>query len=106
MVDRFGQITEEVLEGVSRETGLVGLKEDQSLDRNTFREDDISIQVKFEGLEDDVQYFVSLGLNLIEKLYLTNRISEELYFKYRTVLRFLPQFHGELLTLWERSRKE
>ena len=106
MVDRFGQITEEVLDGVSREKGVLGLREDLSPDLETFRKDDISVQVKFESLEDEVQYFVSLGLNIIEKLYLTNRISEDLYFKYRTVLRFIPRFHSDLLTLWEKSRKE
>lgn len=106
MVDRFGQITEEVLDGVSREKGMLGLREALSPDLETFRRDDISVQVKFESLEDEVQYFVSLGLNIIEKLYLTNRISEDLYFKYRTVLRFIPKFHGDLLTLWEKSRKE
>jgi hypothetical protein len=105
MLDRYSQITEEVQDGVSRERGMVGLKEDLSPDLQTFREDDISIQTKFENLEDEVQYFVSLGLNIIEKLYLTDRISEELYFKYRTVLRFIPKFHGDLLTLWEKSRK-
>ena len=105
MLDRYSQITEEVQDGVSRERGMVGLKEDLSPDLQTFREDDISIQTKFENLEDEVQYFVSLGLNIIEKLYLTDRISEELYFKDRTVLRFIPKFHGDLLTLWEKSRK-
>jgi len=106
MVDRFSQITEEVMDGVSRESVVVRLKEDLAPDLPTFREDDISLQVKFEKLEDEVQYFVSLGLNIIEKLYLTNRLSEDLYFKYRTILRFIPKFHGDLLTLWEKSRKE
>jgi hypothetical protein len=105
MVDRLGQITEEVLDGVSREKEVVKLKEDVSPDLETFKEDDIALQVKFESLEEEVQYFVSLGLNIIEKLYLTNRLSEDLYFKYRTILRFIPKFHGDLLTLWERSRK-
>jgi hypothetical protein len=106
MLDRYSQITEEVMDGVSRESVVVRLKEDLAPDLPTFREDDISLQVKFEKLEDEVQYFVSLGLNIIEKLYLTNRLSEDLYFKYRTILRFIPKFHGDLLTLWEKSRKE
>lgn len=105
MGDRFGQITEEVLDGVSREKGVVTVKEDLNPDLQTFREDDISLQIKFENLEDEVQYFVSLGLNIIEKLYLTNRLSEEVYFKYRRLLRFIPKFHGDLIGLWEKSRK-
>lgn len=106
MVDRYSQLTEDVHDGMSREKGVLRLKEDFLPDLETFREDDISLQVKFESVEEEVQYFVSLGLNIIEKLYLTNRISENLYFKYRTLLRFLPKFHGDLLSIWEKSRKE
>ena len=105
IVDRFSQVTAEVKDGVSREKGVVTLKEDLSSDLETFREDDISLQIKFENLEDEVQYFVSLGLNIIEKLYLTNRLSEEVYFKYRRLLRFIPKFHGDLIGLWEKSWK-
>ena len=106
MVDRFSQITEEVMDGVSRESTVVRVKENHSPDLPTFREEDISLQGKFEKIEDDVQYFASLGLSIIEKLYLTNRLSEVLYFKYRTILRFIPKFHGDLLAVWEKSRKE
>jgi len=84
----------------------VRAKENHSPDLPTFREEDISLQGKFEKIEDDVQYFASLGLSIIEKLYLTNRLSEVLYFKYRTILRFIPKFHGDLLAVWEKSRKE
>jgi hypothetical protein len=103
MVNRYRQIVEETLDGVSREKGIVTVQE--GVDLSLFRHDDIKLQVKLEGLEDEVQYFVSLGLNIIEKLYLTNRMSEDLYFKYRRLLRFIPKFHGDLIGLWEKSRK-
>lgn len=105
LVDRYRQIVDDTLDGVSRQKGVVTVKEEVTPDLSTFREDDVSLQVKLEGLEDEVQFFVSLGLNTIEKLYLTNRIPEDLYFKYRRLLRFIPKFHGELIGLWEMSRK-
>lgn len=106
LVDRYRQIVEDTVDGVSRQNGVVTVKEEVSPDFPTFRDDDVSIQAKFEGLEDQVQYFVSLGLNIIEKLYLTNRIPEDRYVKYKRLLRFIPKFHVDLLGLWDESRKQ
>ena len=106
LVDRFGQIVNETIDGVNRERGIVTVNEDHLPDKVLFSQDDITMKVRLEGLEDDVQYFVSLGLNTIERLYLTNRLSEDLYFKYRRLLRFLPQFHGELVRLYEESSRD
>ena len=105
MVGRYEQTLSDTLDGVSRQNGIVTENTEILPDLPTFKEGDIPLQVKLEGLEDEVQYFVSLGLNIIEKLYLTNRISDDLYFKYRRLLRFIPKFHGDLIGMLEKSRK-
>jgi hypothetical protein len=106
MVDRFGQVVDETLEAANREREIRKVNEELLPDKVLFSQDDITMKVRLEGLEDDVQYFVSLGLNTIERLYLTNRLPEDLYFKYRRLLRFLPQFHGELVKLYEDAVRE
>jgi hypothetical protein len=103
LVRLYDQILEMVLEGVSREEKVGRVSENTIPDLSTFREDEVTVLVRLERLQDEVQYFVSLGLVTVEKLYLTNRLSEDLYFKYRRLLRFLPRFHGMLINVSQGS---
>jgi hypothetical protein len=105
LVQKFEEIVGETLDGVSRERGVLTVKEEFLPEREMFDQDDVTLRVRLESMEEEIQYFVSLGLNTIERLYLTNRLGEELYFKYRRVLRFLPRFHGGLIRLYEKSSR-
>ena len=105
LVQKFEEIVGETLDGVSRERGVLTVKEEFLPEREMFDQDDVTLRVRLESMEEEIQYFVSLGLNTIERLYLTNRLGEVLYFKYRRVLRFLPRFHGELIRLYEKSSR-
>lgn len=93
------------MDGVAREGRMGPVSEVSVLDKEVFSQDDIAVEVKWEGLEDDVQYLTSLGLDMIEKLYLTRRIPDDVYYKYRRVFRYLPKLHSDTLLLWNKSRK-
>jgi hypothetical protein len=74
-------------------------------DKKYFELDDISLTVKLNRTEDNLLYFVTLGLTSLERLYLTNHLSEVEYLKYRKVLRYLPRFHSELVKRMDNGRQ-
>ena len=102
LVKDFREVKERLIDGYSRLQKTI-IREDFP-DSSIWRLNDTSLLVKLERTEQDLQYFVSLGLHTLEKLYLTNHLSDDLYFKYRRVLRFLPKFHSNLVRMLDKSR--
>ena len=107
LIEDFREIRERWVDGLSRTNYSQQLTEEQINFPSTrlFDLDDISLQVKMKRTEDDLLYFVSLFLTSIERLYLTNHIEETLYRKYKTLLRFLPKFHHEVVKRMEESER-
>ena len=97
LVKQFGEIQERCVDGLSREQQSLRMNEVLEPEHELFGIDDTALRMKLENKGQELQYIVSLGLHTIERLYLTNNLSEDLYFKYRRVLRFLPKFHEELV---------
>lgn len=70
-------------------------------DKKMFELDDISLRVKLKHTEDDLLYFVSVTLTSIERLYLTNHLTEKEYERYRGIVRYLPKLRDELVDRME-----
>jgi len=104
LVKDFREVKERLIDGYSRLQKTV--VREGFPDSMIWNLDDTSLMVKLDRTEKDLQYFVSLGLHTLEKLYLSNHLSEELYFKYRRILRFLPKFHTELVKRLESGRRK
>jgi hypothetical protein len=68
----------------------------ETLDQSDFQMDDVEMEVKFNQTHDDLLYFTSLSLHILERLYLTNRLTETVYSKYKRLIRFLPNLHHRL----------
>jgi hypothetical protein len=101
LVDDFRELREKFVDGWGRESQLM---ESITLEKSDFKMTDIQLETRLEGLRSDVLNFVSLGLSTIERLYLTNHLSEELYNRYKNVLRYIPQFHEEMIKRLNRGR--
>jgi hypothetical protein len=97
LVEKFRDIREGCVEGESRLQQTQGLRENFEPDETLYDMDDILLHVRFEKTRNDLQYFVSLGLHIIEKLYITNHISEQRYSTYRRLLKYLPRLHQDLV---------
>jgi len=71
-----------------------------------FELDDISLRVKLKLTEDELLYFVSVTLTSIERLYLTNHLTEKEYKRYKEIVKYLPKLRDELMDLMEFGRRE
>lgn len=95
LIDKFREVRERLTDGYSRFRQTVVVENGTESVR--WKTSDVSLLVKLEQTESDLQFFVSLGLHAIEKLFVTNHLTEEKYKKYKRILRFLPRLHATLI---------
>jgi hypothetical protein len=107
LIEDYREIRERWVDGLSRSNSSKRLSEVQVRfpTSELFNLDDISLSVKLQSIEDDLLFFVSLSLTSLERLYLTNHIGEEEYKKYKTLVRYLPNFHDDLVSRLDDSRR-
>jgi hypothetical protein len=106
LVEDFREMREKWVDGLSRTVTCNRLNEGRRIEfpnKQLFELNDISLLVKLNKTGDDLLYFVSLGMTTLEKLYLTNRMSEVEYRRYQKVLQYLPRCHTELVRKMEIS---
>jgi hypothetical protein len=96
MIERYRELRSTCVDGVSRLNKAESLKEEYEPEKQDFQMKDDTLSIRLGATASDIQYFASLGLNAIERLYLTNHLPEVTYFKYRRVLRFLPKFQQDI----------
>lgn len=104
LVKKYRGIREECVDGLTRQSQTKRLVEGEEPDKTLFGLDDIELETKLQSTNEELLYFVSLGLHMIERLYLNNHISEELNENYKRLLRYLPRFHSDLIRHSERGR--
>lgn len=102
LIKDYRSVVDRCIEGLRR-MDTPQITEGWEPEKHLFSMDDTTLRVRFEKSGEDTQYFISLGLNLLERLYLTNRVTEERYFKYRQVFRYLPRLTHDLLRRSERG---
>ena len=95
LVDKFREVKERLTDGYARlRQTIVAENGSESV---LWKTSDVSLLVKLNQTESDLQFFVSLGLQAIERLFVTNHLTEERYKKYKRILRFLPRLHANLI---------
>jgi len=98
IVQQYRDIRQVCVEGVARTKSAQPSCDhvNEHVSSADFAMDDVELSVKYSRTNDDLLYFVSLSLSVLERLYLTNRMSESLYTKYKQLLRFLPNLQYRL----------
>lgn len=98
VISTYRELRQTCVEGVSRlqSTTKPCGSVNETYTQSDFRINDVDTKVKFSGTHNDLLHFVSFSLHILERLYLTNRMTEKVYSQYKRILRFLPNLHHRL----------